>query len=114
MPTNREVLDITIALERESMAIYARFARLFAAAPRLLEFWFGLAREIFLLLGTDPDRVRRAASAAFPRPVPRPAYSVLGHARHALAGLEPIADWRLALYRAWPTLAVRQRIGSAS
>ncbi|HUY19839.1 MAG TPA: hypothetical protein VNE82_10440 [Candidatus Binataceae bacterium] len=45
MPTNREVLDITIALERESMAIYARFARIFAAAPRLHEFWFGMARD---------------------------------------------------------------------
>lgn len=76
--------------------------------------WFGLAREIFLLLGADADRVRRTTSAAFPRPVPRPAYSVLGHARHAIAGLEPIGDWRLALYRCWPTLAVRQRIGTAS
>jgi hypothetical protein len=45
MPTNREVLDITIALERESMAIYARFARIFSTAPRLHEFWFGMARD---------------------------------------------------------------------
>lgn len=45
MPTNREVLDITIALERESMAIYARFAKIFATEPSLHEFWFGMARD---------------------------------------------------------------------
>ncbi len=45
MPTNREVLDTTIALERDSMAIYARFARIFAADTNLHEFWFGMARD---------------------------------------------------------------------
>ena len=45
MPTTREVLDTTIALERESMAIYARFARNFAADPALHDFWFGMARD---------------------------------------------------------------------
>jgi hypothetical protein len=45
MPTNREVLDLTIALERESMAIYARFAKIFSAQASLHEFWFGMARD---------------------------------------------------------------------
>ncbi|MBF6569108.1 MAG: hypothetical protein IVW54_09545 [Candidatus Binataceae bacterium] len=45
MPTNREVLDVTIALERQSMAIYARFAKLFMATKGLHEFWFGMARD---------------------------------------------------------------------
>jgi dTDP-4-dehydrorhamnose reductase len=66
--------------------------------------WHGLAREVFLLLGTDPDRVRPVSSAAFARPAPRPCYSVLGHDRHAAAGLAPIGDWRAALRRAWPAL----------
>ncbi|HEY7145404.1 MAG TPA: dTDP-4-dehydrorhamnose reductase [Streptosporangiaceae bacterium] len=67
--------------------------------------WHGLAREVFRLLGTDPDRVRAVSTAACPRPAPRPGYSVLGHARHAAAGVAPISDWRAALHRAWPSLA---------
>ena len=66
--------------------------------------WFGLAREVFRMLGTDPARVRPATSAAYPRPARRPAYSVLGHTRQAAAGVEPIGDWRSALRRAWPQL----------
>jgi dTDP-4-dehydrorhamnose reductase len=64
-----------------------------------------LAVEVFRLLGADPARVRATTSAAFPRPASRPAYSVLGHDRHAAAGMEPIGDWRTALSRAWPVLA---------
>jgi dTDP-4-dehydrorhamnose reductase len=66
--------------------------------------WCGLAKEVFRLLGADAGRVRPTTSEAYPRPAPRPANSVLGHDRHALAGLEPIGDWREALHRAWPTL----------
>src|SRR5882724_7811710 len=67
--------------------------------------WHELAVEVFRLLGADPARVRATTSAAFPRPAPRPAYSVLGHDRHAATGIEPIGDWRTALSRAWPVLA---------
>jgi len=45
MPTTREVLQATIGLERRSMALYARFAKAFAANPRLHEFWYGMARD---------------------------------------------------------------------
>ena len=45
MPTTRELLDTTIALEKQSMALYARFAKIFARDPRLQEFWFGMARD---------------------------------------------------------------------
>src|SRR5271166_347294 len=45
MPTAREVLDITIALEKQSMALYASFAKLFGADLKLHEFWFGMARD---------------------------------------------------------------------
>ncbi len=69
---------------------------------------FGLAREIFTLLGADQDRVCPMTSEAFPRQAPEPAWCVLGHARHAAAGLTPIGDWRLALHRAWPVLAAWQ------
>ncbi|MEV6109006.1 dTDP-4-dehydrorhamnose reductase [Streptomyces sp. NPDC051940] len=66
--------------------------------------WFGLAREVFRLLGADPLRVHPTTSAAFARPAPRPAYSVLGHERWRLAGIEPIRDWRAALGAAMPAL----------
>jgi dTDP-4-dehydrorhamnose reductase len=67
--------------------------------------WFGLAAEVFRLCGADLGRVRPTSSEAYPRPAPRPAYSVLGHGRHAEAGLPPIGHWRPALRRAWPALA---------
>ncbi|MER6038665.1 dTDP-4-dehydrorhamnose reductase [Streptomyces sp. NPDC001835] len=64
--------------------------------------WFELAREVFRLAGADPERVRPTDSRSFPRPAPRPAYSVLGHARWRETGLEPPRDWRSALYEALP------------
>ena len=66
--------------------------------------WFDLAREVFLLLGADPDRVRATSTSAFPRPAPRPPYSVLGHDAWATVGLQPIGDWRLSLRSAFPAL----------
>jgi dTDP-4-dehydrorhamnose reductase len=59
--------------------------------------WFGFAREIFRLLGADTTRVRPVTSGAFPRPAPRPGYSVLGHGAWASAGIEPIPGWRQRL-----------------
>ncbi|WP_283139129.1 dTDP-4-dehydrorhamnose reductase [Rhizohabitans arisaemae] len=67
--------------------------------------WYGLAREIFTLLGLDPARVRPVSAAVYARPAPRPAYSVLGHDAWAKAGLAPIRDWRAALEGAWPAMA---------
>jgi dTDP-4-dehydrorhamnose reductase len=66
--------------------------------------WFGLAREVFSLLGADPSRVKAATTSAFPRPAARPPYSVLGHDGWAKAGLDPIGGWRDALHRAFPEL----------
>lgn len=62
--------------------------------------WFGFARAIFDELGLDPERVQPTDSAAFARPAPRPAYSVLGHDAWAEHGIEPIGDWRSALAEA--------------
>jgi dTDP-4-dehydrorhamnose reductase len=59
--------------------------------------WYGLARAAFELSGLDPDRVQPTTSDRFPRPAPRPSYSVLGHERWAAAGLEPMPDWHEAL-----------------
>jgi dTDP-4-dehydrorhamnose reductase len=76
--------------------------------------WFGLAREIFGLLGADPARVQPVPSSAMPRPAPRPAYSVLGHGAWTRLGLSPIGEWRTALHRAFPgVLAAQQAAGVA-
>ncbi|MFE4832043.1 dTDP-4-dehydrorhamnose reductase [Streptomyces sp. NPDC056672] len=71
--------------------------------------WFGFTREIFRLLGADPERVRPTTSEAFVRPAPRPAYSVLGHERWKRAGIEPIREWRAALAEAFPVLVTAER-----
>ncbi len=39
------MLETTIALEKRSMALYARFAKIFASDSVLHEFWFGMARD---------------------------------------------------------------------
>ena len=59
--------------------------------------WYGLTRAIFEELGADPDRVRPTTTDRFPRPAPRPHYSVLGHGAWAKAGLDPLPDWRTSL-----------------
>ncbi|MEU9287624.1 dTDP-4-dehydrorhamnose reductase [Streptomyces sp. NPDC048275] len=74
--------------------------------------WFGFAREIFRLLGTDPARVRPTTSAAFARPAPRPAYSVLGHDRWQQAGIEPIRGWSEGLSSAMPVLVAEPQEGN--
>ncbi|SIR81537.1 dTDP-4-dehydrorhamnose reductase [Williamsia sterculiae] len=62
--------------------------------------WFGLAREVFRAVGADPGRVQPCTTAEFPRPAPRPAYSVLSGAAWSDAGLTPLREWRAALHDA--------------
>nr|WP_269091071.1 dTDP-4-dehydrorhamnose reductase [Actinopolymorpha cephalotaxi] len=66
--------------------------------------WCDLAREVFRLLGADPERVRPTTTDKFPRPAPRPAYSVLGHDRWAQVGIPPLREWRDALRAAFSSL----------
>lgn len=55
--------------------------------------WWRVAREIFRGLGADPERVRPCTTAEFPRPAPRPAFSVLSGASWTNAGLDPFGHW---------------------
>ncbi|MFE4458910.1 dTDP-4-dehydrorhamnose reductase [Nocardia tengchongensis] len=59
--------------------------------------WFDLARAVFTGLGADPERVQPCGTEDFPRPAPRPAYSVLSGNSWAAAGLSPLRDWKQAL-----------------
>ena len=63
--------------------------------------WYGLARAVFELVSANPDRVLPTTSEAFVRPAPRPAWSVLGHDRWAIAGLAPMRSWSEALAEAF-------------
>jgi dTDP-4-dehydrorhamnose reductase len=69
--------------------------------------WCGLARAVFEELGADPERVRPTTTDRFPRPAPRPAFSVLGHDAWLRAGLEPLAGWRPMLTAAAPAVTGR-------
>ena len=65
--------------------------------------WFGFTQAIFTELGADTARVLPTDSAAFVRPAPRPAYSVLSPSAWVGAGLTPMPDWRDGLARAFAT-----------
>jgi dTDP-4-dehydrorhamnose reductase len=59
--------------------------------------WFGLAQEVFRLAGADPLRVRPTTTDKFPRPAPRPHYSVLGHTGSERHGVRAIGPWEQGL-----------------
>lgn len=59
--------------------------------------WFDFANAIFEGAGVENITVRPCATDDFPRPAPRPAYSVLGNTALVQAGFEPLRHWRAAL-----------------
>jgi dTDP-4-dehydrorhamnose reductase len=69
--------------------------------------WFGLARAVFEELGADPERVQPTTTEAFPRPAPRPAYSVLDDSSWDALGLVERRPWRAALHEALSGGAMR-------
>jgi dTDP-4-dehydrorhamnose reductase len=63
--------------------------------------WFGLTQRIYESIEADPNRVLPTTTDAFPRPAPRPAYSVLGHDKWSAVGMTPIRHWDEALAAAF-------------
>jgi dTDP-4-dehydrorhamnose reductase len=60
--------------------------------------WYDFAKAIFEETNlTDKVTVTPCRTADFPRPAPRPAYSVLGQDALIRAGFEPLRHWRVAL-----------------
>lgn len=76
--------------------------------------WFELARTVFRHLGADPGRVRPCTSDEFPRPAPRPRFSVLADTAWRDLGLGPIEDWHDDLLRGMVFLASRRERDASS
>jgi dTDP-4-dehydrorhamnose reductase len=69
--------------------------------------WFDVAVAIAEELGCDRALVRPTTTAAFSRPAPRPAYSVLSNRKWVDAGLPVMPHWREQLHEAFAILGGR-------
>lgn len=59
--------------------------------------WFEFAREIFKLVGEDPERILPIGSSALVEQAPRPSYSVLSQRCWENTGIEPMRNWQVSL-----------------
>ncbi|MBB3035620.1 dTDP-4-dehydrorhamnose reductase [Hoyosella altamirensis] len=92
--------DLAEGLLRLAATAQSRTVTTLHAANSGLATWYQLARAVFEEIGADPDRIRPCTTDEFPRPAPRPRYSVLSDRAWREAGLEPLRPWRDALHAA--------------
>lgn len=101
-----EVVDDQRGAPSWSGALARQIAALGRAAPRAGIYhgtaagtttWYGFACALFDERGLDRRRLRPVGSDRFPRPAPRPAYSVLGHRRWAATSIAALPHWRAML-----------------
>ncbi|AEF42253.1 dTDP-4-dehydrorhamnose reductase [Hoyosella subflava] len=92
--------DLADGLLRLASTAQSRTVTTLHAANSGTATWYQLARAVFEEIGADPDRIRPCTTEEFPRPAPRPRYSVLSDRAWRAAGLEPLRPWRDALHAA--------------
>lgn len=101
-----EVVDDQKGAPTWSGALARQIAALGRAAPRAgiyhgtaggVTTWYGFACALFDELGLDRRRLTPVSSDRFPRPAPRPSYSVLGQRRWATTPISPMTHWRAML-----------------
>ena len=109
----REVLDVVtdqvgqptwtgdVAAMVESLVLGDITRGIFHATNSGETSWYDFARAVFREAGLDDNRIRPVTSDAFPRPAPRPTYSVLGHSAWEHLGLPAPRPWTEALADAW-------------
>lgn len=61
--------------------------------------WWGLARQVAVECGMDPQKIAACASSEYPTPVTRPACSVLRSSHLEEIGCPPRAPWQEAVAR---------------
>jgi dTDP-4-dehydrorhamnose reductase len=66
--------------------------------------WFGLAREVFSIIGADISRLKPIKSSDYPSTVVRPSYSVLSNEKWKEAKIRPMRDWKEALIDTVPSI----------
>ncbi|WP_018023445.1 dTDP-4-dehydrorhamnose reductase [Corynebacterium ulceribovis] len=61
--------------------------------------WYDLAVATFELIDANPRRISPVTSEEYPRPAPRPKWSVLDDSAWLASGFEPLPSWRDGLRR---------------
>lgn len=72
--------------------------------------WYEFAQAIFDIAGMGNVRTIPVSTAEFPRPAPRPAYSVLGREALIRNGFKDFRHWREALEDFLKTLKMRKDV----
>jgi dTDP-4-dehydrorhamnose reductase len=85
----RDVADLLVRLVRDDAP-----AGTYHATSSGQDSWCGFARSVVVAAGLDASVVHPTTSAAFVRPAPRPAYSVLGHDALTALDIAPIGPWQ--------------------